>query len=67
MRECILFVIFNMMENVPEISNEEVKEKTEDDGMPMWVQVVSLLFTVIATVYCIYARTWHDIIKYSAS
>lgn len=54
------------MENKIEISGSEKLENTEDKGMPMWIQILSLILSITSIAYCIKTRNLEDFIKYGS-
>lgn len=54
------------MKNKSETSSEDKLEITDDKGMPMWIQILSLILTIISISYCIKTRNLEDFIKYGS-
>lgn len=55
-----------MMENAPETISEDTTENAQDNGMPMWMQVLGACIALMSIIYCVSTRTWGDIIKYAS-
>ncbi|MBA3680281.1 MAG: hypothetical protein H0W73_03700 [Bacteroidetes bacterium] len=54
------------MGNLPETSSENKVGNSEDNGAPMWTQVLGVCIAIISIIYCVNARTWNDIFKYAS-
>lgn len=54
------------MENKIETSDSDKLDNAEDSGMPMWVQVLSIILSIISLIYCIKTRSLEDFIKYGS-
>lgn len=54
------------MENKIITSSKNELENTDDTGMPMWIQVLSLISSIISITYCIKTRSLEDFIKYGS-